>query len=418
MILARRWPLHAAGPDDGDLVLDLTRFLGRVYHAAPTGIDRVEMAWATGLLARVPERLAFAALHPAGGYYGRLPTGAVRRLLDWTQERWADGSGGGRGEAVRHLWALRPRPVPARRPRVCLFASPVGLEDARLAAARMRAEDGRMVCLLHDLIPVTHPEYARAGGAGVHRRRLETVGALAEGVVANSAATLAAAGPWLGAVGVTRAAVLGTDRPVPADGPMPAGPYFVCAATIEPRKNHLLLLNAWRRMAEEGGEVPTLVLVGRRGWENENAVDMIERAPALRGHVVEAGAVGDGTLARLVAGARAVLLPSFAEGYGMPVAEALAAGVPVLCSDLPALREAGGGVPDYLDPLDGPGWIAAIRDYARAGSPGRATQLARMAGWAPVPWDRHLDAVLAVADAVAAAQAPPRWTTMPNEVDT
>src|SRR5262249_22987080 len=156
-------------------------------------------------------------------------------------------------------------------------------------------------------------------------------------------------------------------------------PYFVCVGTIEARKNHLLLLNLWRRLATEFGvQAPLLVLVGQRGWEIENVVDLLERCPALRGIVIEHNAMSDAELVPLFRGACAVLQPSFAEGFGFPLIEALALGVPALCSDIPALRETGGSVPEFLDPLDGPGWRAAVLDYIEPGSPRRVAQIERL----------------------------------------
>jgi glycosyltransferase involved in cell wall biosynthesis len=108
------------------------------------------------------------------------------------------------------------------------------------------------------------------------------------------------------------------------------------------------------------------MLVGRRVWENENVLDLLDRCSSLKGHVVELGTVPDTRLAALLRGARALLMPSFAGGFGLPVAEALAHGVPVLCSDLPALREAGQDVPEYLDPLDSHAWHEAVMRYAAA----------------------------------------------------
>jgi glycosyltransferase involved in cell wall biosynthesis len=87
-------------------------------------------------------------------------------------------------------------------------------------------------------------------------------------------------------------------------------------------------------------------------------------------------------------------MPSFAEGYGMPVTEALALGVPVLCSDLPALREAGGEVPLFLDPLDGPAWQRAIDDLASPDSREHAAQRQRLAGWHTPTWPEHIAIVL------------------------
>ena len=76
----------------------------------------------------------------------------------------------------------------------------------------------------------------------------------------------------------------------------------------------------------------------------------------------------------------------------MPVAEALSVGTPVICSDLPALREVGKAVPDYLDPLDGAGWKAAVLDHAERGDLHRA-QLARLPGWHNPTWPEHMTIV-------------------------
>jgi len=415
--LVPRW-LGGRASVDAEVVLDLSRLLSRSYHVTPTGIDRVEFVYARELLNRIPDRLAFAAVHPAGGYYGRLPVGAVRQFLSFTDARWRNPDvldpHAVRAAANRHLLALRPRPVPTDdRHRIYLQASHHHLEDIDLVAAILKRERARLISLIHDVIPLTHPEFARIDGHARHRDVMRTIDRHASGIIGNSAATIDAVGRHLTdarSERVVRVAHLGTDpvELLPSARPailssVPDGPYFVCVATIEPRKNHLLLLNVWRRLAEKlGTAAPKLVLIGRRGWENENAIDMIERCAAVSGHVIEASNMSDREMQAVLGGAQALLLPSFAEGFGMPVSEALAAGLPVICSDIAALREVGGEAPDYLDPLDGLGWLEAVIAYSRPESPRRAAQLDRMARWRPVSWGQHIDVVEATIDAVVA----------------
>lgn len=76
----------------------------------------------------------------------------------------------------------------------------------------------------------------------------------------------------------------------------------------------------------------------------------------------------------------------------MPVAEALSVGVPVICSDIPAHHEVGGTVPDYVDPLDGPGWKSLIQDFAISG-PAYQAQQQRMPHWHEPTWAEHMEIV-------------------------
>lgn len=362
------------------------------------------MAYARGLLARWGDDLHFVAVHPWFGY-GHLPRRRTLTFLDETERRWdASGRlshGATIKQAARTLIELAPLARrPAARKSVYVQASPHHLDDPKLVARILRRERARMICLVHDLIPLQHPEYARPEGDARHRIRINTVARHAHAVLTNSAATAAALDPWLkgrSPAPLVRIAHLGTrDMNMAQASPIVGAeqPYFVCVGTIEPRKNHLLLLHIWRQLAERHTlpDVPKLLVIGRRGWENEQVVDMLERCHALAGYVEERADVADQDISRLITGARALLLPSFAEGFGMPVTEALAAGVPVICSDIPALREAGSDAPDYLDPLDGPTWIRYITDFASHG-PLRAAQLVRISRWQPPTWRTHIDIV-------------------------
>jgi glycosyltransferase involved in cell wall biosynthesis len=105
-----------------------------------------------------------------------------------------------------------------------------------------------------------------------------------------------------------------------------------------------------------------------------------------------------------------LLFPSFAEGYGLPLIEALAAGVPVIASDLPAFREVAGDLPLYLDPIDGLGWLDAVLAFAKAQQPARQAQLARLREYVPPTWAQHfgrVDAWLHGLDRPAGAEQRP-----------
>lgn len=88
-----------------------------------------------------------------------------------------------------------------------------------------------------------------------------------------------------------------------------------------------------------------------------------------------------------------MLLPAFAEGYGLPLAEALTQGAPVLCSNNPVFREVGSDIPDYLDPTDGLAWRVAVHDYAHAQSAMRESQVPRLAFWSRAIWEQHFTIV-------------------------
>ncbi len=135
----------------------------------------------------------------------------------------------------------------------------------------------------------------------------------------------------------------------------PRAPYLLAVGTLEPRKNLAVLLEALRLLRRDGRDL-ALVVAGRQAWTH--SLPLGDLAP----HVKLLGMVPDEELASLYAGAACFAMPSLHEGFGLPLAEAMAAGVPAVASDIPALHEVGGETVRYADPHDPESFAHAIRD--------------------------------------------------------
>lgn len=277
--------------------------------------------------------------------------------------------------------------------------------DSSTYLLALRRHSLRLVCFIHDLIPLTHPEYCRAGNRSVHFKRISKALPLASGVIVNSNATLNevthfAATHRLRLPPAVSALLAPATLPPPDAGRPIQEPYFVMVGTIEPRKNYAFLLQLWRQMAkaQSHSRIPHLVLIGQRGWSFGNVTDLLEHCPALKVLVHEISACPDRVLATYLHHSQALLFPSFEEGFGMPIAEALASGVPVIASNLPVFREFAGDIPEYISPLDGLRWLEVIQNYATPSSPMRSAQLARAKHFQPTTWKAHFQTVDALLD--------------------
>jgi glycosyltransferase involved in cell wall biosynthesis len=140
-----------------------------------------------------------------------------------------------------------------------------------------------------------------------------------------------------------------------------------------------------------GINAPRLLIIGQRGWEAEPVFNVLDHSEELRGHVIELNHCSDEDLAKHLASAQALVFPSLAEGYGLPLVEALGMGVPVIASDLPVFREIAGAIPTYLNPLNEAAWEEAIIDYANPESAARAAQLGRIKSFRAYDWQSHFD---------------------------
>ena len=371
------------------ILIDVTRLVHRfTSKRLPTGVDRVSLAYIRhyGAQARAVMR------HKGGKFVFRRAESAA--LFDWLLALGTQGS---------------PMPTICKGLVTGCLAQQVrgsflfntghsGLESDGYVAM-LRQQQVQPVFVLHDLIPITHPQFCRAGERDRHMARLRNAVQVASGIVCNSQATLDALRTLCADTGwnvpPAVVALLAPDLPGAATAVRPmAEPYFVFVSTIEPRKNHLLILRVWQKLAQALGDTaPRLVLIGQRGWDYSETTDLLARSAPLRGLVTEIPACSDRDMVNYLEHAQALLFPSFAEGYGMPVVEALAHGLPVIASDLAVFREFARSVPEYLSVADEALWAQAITDYAAPHSPRRQAQRTRMAGFVAPTWADHFAVV-------------------------
>lgn len=217
---------------------------------------------------------------------------------------------------------------------------------------------------VHDLAFAAMPEVVADGTLAGLRERLPETLQRATRLIAVSDATAADLERLLG---VSRrrvhtvhegldprfAAVAGgSTRPSPRVLP---GRYLLFVSTLEPRKNVVGVLRAFRRLAE-GGYPGSLVLVGRWGWRTEPIRAELESSP-VAARVVQLDYVERAELPELYRRADALLFPSWLEGFGLPLLEAMACGAPVVTSDRSSMPEVAGDAALLVNPAD-PGQIA------------------------------------------------------------
>jgi len=400
--------------------LDLTRLISRVGRGPWTGVDRVERAYLRQLLIDpvplfllVKTSFGFALLDQIGAQ-------DIRNRLDG-KTSW------GRADLLGHL-ARKASPAKRRAEadlrRLCIARCrsrnlsemlatnlPTGcaylnvghsnLSSATLSAWKNVAQS-QITVLIHDTIPLDFPEFQRPGTPQKFESKLKTSVQYADLIICNSHQTDQDLRRWAqnwGATVNTIVAHLGVDLPVPtAKSKTAKQPYFVCLGTIEPRKNHKLLLDIWESFQAElpEADIPHLHIIGARGWKNEGVFARLDTASVMNKTVFEHADMPDAKLTNLFASAAGSLFPSVAEGFGLPPAESVLLDVPVICTNLPVYREFLGNIPVYLESDDVYLWKQSIRCLAEKYRAGQV----RNAGQNPaaqIPsWHNHFNLVLKV----------------------
>ncbi len=242
------------------------------------------------------------------------------------------------------LWLHLALPAALHRAQADVFIGSLAMVPRRSAVPA--------IAMVHDLTPLTHPERHTLKTRWTFNPFIKASLEKAQAVVVGSEAThtevlehFPLMTPKIHRIGYGVDEFFSPSQD-PTEGDRTRSlfsggqPYFLHLGTLEPRKGLLTLVDAWDRLHKIVHDPPDLVLAGGEGWEIEPLVDRINRSPnAARIH--RPGYVTRAQARALMRHTQSFVLASEVEGFGLPLAEAIACGAPCIASDIPALRESG-----------------------------------------------------------------------------
>ena len=371
------------------VVFDISRTISGASQGFLTGIDRVERAYLEHFLKSPNPVLFLARFNPQSALLNQQSMQELYTLIQQNGPWDKSGFGAFLGRrkyrksapirnTVRRLalsWPFLERGLKTHAPTGFIYLN-VGHEKLlpSLWPKLRRGGAGKIVTMIHDLIPIDFPQFATSKSTANFGLRMQALTQHADFFIYNSSDTEQRMQRWFKEWGTSvegRVVLLGT-APLPSiDNPPPSTtPYFVCLSTIEPRKNHKLLLDIWAEFHDTipEREIPHLHIIGRRGWLNEEVFNTLDTAPFMGKTVFEHNQMADEQLGTLMKGARALLFPSLTEGFGYPLVEAIQMQVPVICSNLPCFHEIAVHAPIYIDIENQRAWGEKIHEVATSDS--------------------------------------------------
>jgi alpha-1,2-rhamnosyltransferase len=236
-------------------------------------------------------------------------------------------------------------------------------------AEQLKREGVGIISVIYDLIPLTHPQFCDAGLVKVFNDWFDWIARTADGYVAISTTIRDQVRQEMQRrIGSQQVAQrwfdyfhLGSELDLSdADAAVDRGllqlfetpePVFLMVSTIEPRKNHAYLLDAFDRAWADGSRA-RLCIVGKIGWKCEALIDRIRQHRELNRRLFMFNSLSDKSLEHAYEHATALVFPSHVEGFGLPLVEAMQRGLPAMGSDIPVFREIGGDYMAYFDLAD------------------------------------------------------------------
>lgn len=231
---------------------------------------------------------------------------------------------------------------------------------------QLRRQGVRVKFLLHDLLSIQMPQYFPEGNEAGFVRWLKVITA-SDGVICVSQTVANELAEWLKENGEPRSRPLqidwshngaDIDNSAPSTG-MPddaqsvlaqlqARPSFLMVGTLEPRKGHAQVLEAFTQLWQQGKDV-NLVIVGKTGWKCEALVQSIQQHSQYNKRLYWLAGISDEYLEAVYAASTCLIAASYGEGFGLPLIEAAQHGLPIIARDIPVFREVAGNEAFYFE---------------------------------------------------------------------
>jgi len=267
-----------------------------------------------------------------------------------------------------------------------------------------------IVQIIHDMGPIMIPQFTGAGGAGgsteTFPKYCRAILPISDLVLCVSQNTKNEATDWLKAqkLNVPRMEVfrLGDDFKVAKaveptsdvfkNAKLKNGEYLLTVCTIEARKNHALLYYVYKLALQRGIDLPKIAIVGRRGWGTDEIYNFMTNDPAVKDKFVFLHNMGDEELSWMYNHCAFTVFPSFYEGWGIPIAESVARGVPCLCSNTTSMVEIAEGYVEHFSPASADECLAAIQKMLIPKN--LETARKRTKGYKQYSWDASFEQVI------------------------
>jgi glycosyltransferase involved in cell wall biosynthesis len=231
---------------------------------------------------------------------------------------------------------------------------------------KMSRSGVKIYFMVHDLLPILSPEFFEGGVLEFYELWLLTIGEVSDGVITVSKSVADELKDWIESKNIVREKPLkigwshnGSDfqsskptfgLPEDADKTLSVlknNISFLSVGTLEPRKGHLQMLEAFEILWEKGLNV-NLVFVGKEGWNVENLKNKISKSPELGNRLFWLSGISDEYLEKVYQVSTCLICPSMGEGFGLPIVEGAQKGIPMIIRDIPVFKEVAGNNATYF----------------------------------------------------------------------